>query len=156
MCHPLVTFATPDPDGPATIVDLVDRICFERTRFEALLKPAPPEPPAGGGWPMDTHLAHLTFWRRVLLDVLHGRLLAADIPDVESLGAASLALDRSPAAVLNEFRAVHLDALAEVAALPDEDLARVIRPDGLTLRDFIAACTYRHDRRHREEIESNR
>lgn len=157
MCHPLVVFQRTG-DRPITVTDLVDRICHERTRLETVLKTLPPgrlaEKPAVGGWAVREHLQHLTAWRRVLLDVLQGRLSAGGIP-------AYPAFDFTPdpnqpvAAVLDEFRGVHLDALAEIAFQSDRALALPSGWSGLTTGELIAALTCAHDSRHRESLSTD-
>lgn len=157
MCHPLEGFQR-NNDAPTATTDLVDRICHERTRLEAVLKTLPPdrlaEKPGGGGWALSDHLQHLTAWRRDLLDVLQGRLSVADFP-------AGPAFDFTPdsnlpiSAVLNEFRGVHLNVLAEITLQPDEALSRLSGVNDLTMGELISACTWAHDRRHREALSTD-
>lgn len=142
-------------------------------RAVAQLSEAQMTEPGGGGWSVKDELAHLAAWARGLAALVRKQPRYPPMGLAAGAGPHSAGIERmnetiyannrdlALADVLEELRAAHEDALAAVAALSDEDLARPYddyqpqdnRPDGQTpILWRIAGNTFGHYADHRETI----
>ena len=165
------------PDGPPpSVKEVIDRIEEEWEALQQALFPfseAQMTEPGAGGWSVKDELAHLAAWARGLAALVRKQpryppmgLPAGFAPHTAGIERMNEIIyennrDRPLAAVLEELRTAHEDALAAVANLSDEDLVRPYddyqpqdnRPDGHTpVLWRIAGNTFGHYAEHRETI----
>ena len=152
--------------------ELMTEIRHEWGLLEALLnglsEAQMTEPNVQGPWSVKDMLAHLSFWEKVLLDRLGSALSRqpGQYPpvlcdeDVHRLNAQVYAesQERSPAAVLLEFRSLYTGVLTVVEALDEAFLTHPMTLDypldNLIAWQIVRANTSDHYQEHRLALEA--
>lgn len=162
---------------PPTVQDVLASIESEWDHLQKVLSGLSGDQlltPGQEGWSTKDELAHLAAWARGLAALVRRQRryppmglpedAAPNIVGIERMNQVIYERNRDLPLkeVLAELEAAHLDALAAVAELSDEDLLRPYddfqpqdrRPDGHTpILWRIAGNTYGHYAEHRETIE---
>ena len=155
--------------------DLIERITRAWSSLERTITGSDEEAltrPGGAGWSVKDHLAHIEGWERYLLALLERRSPSAAI-GIDLVTLRSTADDplneliieptkeQPLSQVLTDLRGTHERLLAVIAALPEDDLARLAadyQPDELaddtdTIADWIAHICDEHLRDHVDWIQ---
>jgi hypothetical protein len=156
---------------PATTADLLYRIADAYGALTATLNAMPPRalilPGVNGAWSTKDEVAHLTFWEKRPLALLHAALADREPPHGPFVGDAAIIdgmnaecfaanRDRTIDDVLADLEATHAALVRAIDQLPEETLftpGHYPWAQGLALWEAVAGNTYEHYPEHVRDIQ---